>query len=227
MYSVNRRTGGTSCCAWTFKTGGKQDEVQQHHPPQSSSSEEEDGPEMPVVDTDVQNELMSMDPLDRLSSIDELLQQAQGEKLPEGEQPLGRNNESSNMDVTPASSGWFQCDVHNLRILRAITLEGLGQSHKALEVWEQAVAFCEDKLLPADESLVVVRIQAALCALQAGERERARQHAQAALQTHQLLFGGGVQWFRRRCRGDLELPLRPVPAVASAGQPVDVLWPIS
>ena len=182
------------------------------YPPQ------DDGPEMPVVDPDVQNELMMSGPLERLTSIEELLQQAKGEKAPE--------EEDDDMDVTNSpADGWFQCDVHNLRILQAITLESLGQTKKALEVWEQAVQFCQENLPPADEGSVVVRIQAALCALHAGNVQRASEHAQAALQMHNILFGGGVAWFRRRCKRDLELTIRPT-SKAGDTPPVDILWPL-
>lgn len=182
-----------------------------------AGSSSDDGPEMPVVDTDVQNELMTMEPLERLSAIEELLQQALGEKLPEGELEAS----DGNMEEEP--TGWFQCDVHNLKILQAITLEGLGQTQKALDIWEEAVQFCEKMLPPADESLVVVRVQAALCALHAGKLERAQKHANSALQVHELLFGGGVPLFRRRLRRDLELKLRPA---ALGSSPIDTLWPL-
>jgi hypothetical protein len=184
---------------------------------------EKAGPELPVVDTDVQNELMAMDPFERLSSLEELLMQAQGEKIPEGEQP---HDGEGGMEISPAS-GWFQCDVHNLRILKAITLDGLGQYKEALEVWEKAVAFCEQKLPLADESSVAVRSQAALCALYAGEKDRSQQHALIALQTHNLLFGGGLAFFRRRFHRDLELSLRPVTSSSDTASPVDVLWPLT
>jgi hypothetical protein len=42
------------------------------------TDEEEEGPEFPVADSDVQNELMEKDPFERLSTIEELMQQAVG-----------------------------------------------------------------------------------------------------------------------------------------------------
>jgi hypothetical protein len=89
------------------------------------------------------------------------------------------------MDATDAT--WFQCDVHSLRILKAITLDALGKVKEAL-----AVIFTETMLPPAEESSVVMRVQAALCALHIGNNEKAKEHGRVALQTHNLLFGGGV-----------------------------------
>jgi hypothetical protein len=148
----------------------------------SGTDEEEEGPEFPVVDSDVQNELMEMDPFERLSAIEELIQQAVGAKLPEDSL---RGQAEDGMDATGAT--WFQCDVHSLRILKAITLDALGKVKEAL-----AVIFTETMLPPAEESSVVMRVQAALCALHIGNNEKAKEHGRVALQTHNLLFGGGV-----------------------------------
>lgn len=197
-----------------------QDKSDHHDDADHASSDEQDGPEMPVVDADVQNELMGMDSLERLDAIDELLQQALGEK--------GPVDDSETMQI---STGWFRCDVHNLQILKAITLDGMGQSRRALELWEQAVLFSEKCLPPADESVVMIRTQAALCALQTGDLNRAKHHAEVALRTHDLVFGGGVRFFRRRYKRDFALKLRPAPSDSAAellqgNTPVDLLWPL-
>jgi hypothetical protein len=183
---------------------------------------EEEGPDVPVVDSDVQNELMEMDPFERLSAIEELLQQATGAKRPEGEQ-------DSAMGTTANGTSWFQCDVQNLRILKAISLEGLGQTKEALTLWEESVDFCEKTLPPNDENTIVVRVQAAFSALAVGNLDKAREQALAALQTHALLFGGGVARFRRRMAADLRLKLRPETGTRTElnGAPaVDILWPL-
>jgi hypothetical protein len=185
----------------------------------ATSFEEEEGPEFPVVDPEVQNELMEMDPFERLSAIEELMQQAVGAKLPDDS--VG-GQAGDGMDATGAT--WFQCDVHNLRILKAITLDALGQTQKALELWEESVTFTETMLPPADESSVVMRVQAALCALYTGNDVRAKVHASVALQTHNVLFGGGVARFRRRFDRDLQLPLRP--SKSGMESPANVLWPL-
>lgn len=189
--------------------------------PPSSEQAEQDGPDMPVVDTDVQNELMGMNPMERLDAIDELLQQALGEKAPTDEMAIS----------TRPEPGWFRCDVQNLRILKAITLDGMGQSQKALELWEQAAVFSEKCLPPADESGVMVRAQAALSALQTSDWNRAKHHAEIALSTHNLLFGGGVRFFRRRYQHDFQLKLRPAPSGTAAellqgNSPFELLWPL-
>jgi len=186
---------------------------------------EEQGPDLPVVDSDVQNELMSMDAFERLAAIDELMQQAVGAKLPEESNPEGdHGGQDSGSLPTTVVPTWFQCDVQNLRIIKAITLDSMGQSNAALDLWEEAVTFCETRLPPCDESSVVVHVQAALCAQHMGEEARAKEHAAKALQTHHILFGGGVSLFRRRFRHDLELKIRPS---VMEGAAVEILWPIS
>jgi len=181
---------------------------------------EDDGPELPVVDTEVQNELMSMDPFQRLAAIEELTLQALGEKLPEDEQAEGDDA------MEAGGAEWFQCDVQNLRILRAITLDGMGQTQEALKLWEECVDFTETKLPPLDESSIVMRVQAALCALYAEQMDTARKHAQVALKRHGLIFRGGVARLRRRFRREFLLSLRPDSSSLSE-TPQDVLWPVA
>lgn len=182
------------------------------------SAEEADGPQYPVVDPALQNELMGMDPFERLPSIDELMAQATGSKLPEDELPHDDGDDA----MEASGSTWFQCDVQHLRILKAITLESMGQSQEALVQWEECVAFAETTLPPLDENTVIVHSQAALCALQGGAHAPARQHAEAALRIHNLLFGGGPARFRRRLQSDFRLGFRP----QMPGDPVGELWPV-
>lgn len=180
---------------------------------------EEDGPLFPVVDSEVQNELMTMDVVERLGAIEELMGQATGESLPADE--IAEADEDT-MEV--GQPEWFQCDAHNLRIIKAITLEGMGQSSEALPIWEECVSFTERKLPPNDESSIVMHVQAALCAQHAGNIEEAKKHAAAALEGHNLIFGGGISRFRRRYERELKMALRPgANMVADA----DVLWPLS
>jgi SET domain len=170
------------------------------------------GPEAPVVDSDVQNELMSggMDPFQRLAAIEELLQQARGEVRPP--------EASADAHIVP----WFQCDVHNLRILKAISLDGLGSCQEAYPIWVECIDFVETHLPPNDESLVVLLVQATLCAHHCGADPRP--HARRALQVHQLLFGGDVTWFRRRLRNDFQLALRP--KKEDEEDLVELYWPL-
>jgi hypothetical protein len=208
------------------------------------------GPELPVVDSDVQNELMAMDPFDRLAAIEELARQASGgAKLPDDDGGGGRNQEQPVDDSRPeleegaaavdAQDGapWFQCDSHNLRIIQALTLDSLGKADEALELWEESIQFVRNCMPPLEESLAVLHAQAALCSLRANDpraESAARAHAAEALRVHQLLFGGGVERFRRRCWNDLTLALRPqrAPMDSSNGSPggaspVDELWPLA
>lgn len=173
-----------------------------------------DGPVAPVVDSEVQIELMEMIPFQRLDAIDELAQQAAGEILPEGERA-----EEAGMDA--GGTAWFQCDLQNLRILKAITLESLGQSQQALHLWEECVRFAETSLPPNDEIYIAMRVQAALCSLHVKDSVRAKQHAEVALNIHNLMFGGGLQRFRRRYLKEFCLNLR-----KSKGDPLEkILWP--
>jgi SET domain len=185
---------------------------------------DEDGPKFPVVDSDVQNEIMGMgDPFAQLDSIDQLMAQATGEALPEGEDD---DDEADRMDAHPSKSGpaWFECDIQNLRILKAITLDGMDLSKEAISVWEECVKWTETKMPPNDEASIVMRVQAALCAMHLKEESRARQHAAIALQRHDLMFGGGVRRFRRRYRQDFSLNLRPNRAPGSPSLE-NLLWP--
>ena len=184
---------------------------------EGEGDDEEDGPLFPVVDNEVQNELMALDPFERLTAIQELTEQATGESPPADEV------DTDAMEIS-GGPGWFQCDAHNLRIIKAITLDGLAQSNEALKVWEECVSFAETMLPPNDESVVVMRVQAALCAKNAGNLEAAKSHAAAALKVHNLIFGGGVARFRRRYERELKLALRPNSDVTADA---NMLWPMS
>ena len=179
--------------------------------------EEDDGPQFPVVDNEVQNELMMINPLERLGAIKELMDQATGEAPPAEEIQEGEDA----MEVN--QTRWFQCDAHNLRIIEAITLDSLGRSIEALKAWEECVVFTETLLPPNDESSVVMRVQAALCARRAGNATTANAHAVVAVQTHNVIFGGGISRFRRRYQRELMMNLRPGSDVMADA---DALWPI-
>jgi hypothetical protein len=183
----------------------------------SGDDDDDDGPDAPVVDSDVQNELMGMSPFERLEAIDQLMQQAAGEALPQDEL------EEDGMDAE--GSAWFQCDLQNLRILKAITLEGMGMSEKALPTWNDCIQFTENLMPPNDESSIVMRVQAALCSLNLKEENLARQHASIALERHDLLFGGGVRRFRRRYRQEFRLNLRSDAQEYNGKTMEEFLWP--
>ena len=172
--------------------------------------DEDCAPMMPMIDAEVQQELMEMAPEERLEAIDELLAQAEGKrKAPEDhDEAMGGHDDNEGDDDQHAAS-WFQCDAHQLRILQALTLDGLGQHDEAYPVWEQCVAFVDARLPPLDETGVALRVQTALCAWAMGAESDARSHARRAMKDHDALFGGGPERFRRRYRRELELNLRP------------------
>jgi len=182
----------------------------------------DEGPCYPVVDIDVQNELMAMNPFERLEAIDQLMQQAAGEALPDGED-IEEDGEDR-MDAH--GSSWFECDLQNLRILKAITLEGCDQSEAALQIWEECIQFTDTKMPPNDENSIVMRVQAALCSMNMNQESRAAEHAAIALQKHKLMFGGGVRRFRRRYRPEFRLNLRPKSSGGKNDQSFEeLLWP--
>mmetsp|Transcript_17957 Transcript_17957/g.37824 ORF Transcript_17957/g.37824 Transcript_17957/m.37824 type:complete len:167 (+) Transcript_17957:667-1167(+) len=59
---------------------------------------------------------------------------------------------------------YYQCDKHQLHILRAIALDSLGRSAEALRDWEKCVEFAVEKFPPVDETTIALRVQLALCA---------------------------------------------------------------
>jgi len=186
--------------------------------------EDTEAPDFPVVDDLVQSELMSMEPMERLEAIQQLYDQAIGESGPDGDvEEMGVNMEEDMKDTA-----WFQCDVQNLRILRAITLDGQGKSDQAMEEWEECVKFAETKLPPLDENGIAMRVQAALCARCAGKMDLAKKNAEAALISHNILFGGGVERFRRRYHREVQLTLRRDTGSFEAGgfAALDELWPV-
>ena len=175
-----------------------------------SGDDDDNAPLMPVVDAEVQQELMEMVPEERLEAIDELLAQAEGKrKAPEDHDDA--MDDHGNDDDDEHAASWFQCDAHQLRILQALTLDGLGRHEEAYPVWEQCVAFVDAKLPPLDETGVALRVQTALCAwaIANDDGRVARSHADRAMKDHDALFGGGPERFRRRYRRELELNLRP------------------
>ena len=175
-------------------------------------------PTMPVVDAEVQQELMDMPPNQRLEAIDELLAQAGGRRAPD-DHVMDDADDDDDDDDDPdhereddeggGGTPWFQCDAHQLRILQALTLDGMGQHGDALPIWESCVDFVDKNLPPMDESGIALRVQAALCAWAMGKEKAAHSHARRAMADHAKLFGGGAARFRRRYRREVELNLRP------------------
>ncbi len=91
----------------------------------------------PVVDLDMQDELMSIHPIERLDELNGLIEDAKGG---------GRSISGSGDDKIDVF--WFKCDEHQLRILLALTFDNLGQPSKAIKEWEQCIAFSEENFPP-------------------------------------------------------------------------------
>uniref|UniRef100_A0A7S4W3F9 Uncharacterized protein n=1 Tax=Ditylum brightwellii TaxID=49249 RepID=A0A7S4W3F9_9STRA len=161
---------------------------------------DDDGPNYPIIDDDIQQELMNMIPTERLKDITELLQQS-----------------------TTSSNNWFKCDTHRLKILLALTHDGLGQFDKALSCWKECVDFAETYFPFLDENCIAIYVQYALCAralslssmttttaetTEDNNMALAKKYANLALKKHSLLYGGGVLRFRKRYEQELALQLR-------------------
>ncbi|KAL7534340.1 hypothetical protein ACHAXR_005800 [Thalassiosira sp. AJA248-18] len=141
----------------------------------------------PLIDTEMQSELMATPPMERLDLINELLDQK---------------------GVDPVQD--YRCDKYQLHILMAITLDGLGKSREALPEWEMAIDFAVNTFPPLDETTVALLVQAALCALK-DDRVKAKHHAGEALKMHNSLFGGGKERLLKRYEKELACPMRPIP----------------
>lgn len=138
----------------------------------------------PVIDAEMQSELMSTPATERLELVDELLSQS----------------------VDPEQD--YQCDKYQLRILKAITLDGLGRYEEAMAEWESALDFAVTKFPPLDESIIALRVQAALSARCCRQTIKAKTHSQEALRMHNALFGGDRRRFLKRYDKELSSPLK-------------------
>ena len=131
------------------------------------------------------------------------------------------------MDNDESEIVWFQCDGYRLRTLLALTFESLSQPSKALEEWKKCIVFVEKNLPPADEAGIVIYVQAALCAFSLSQESLARKYAFTALTNHNLIFGGGVKFFRRRYKNEMELQLRSSKNAFFGQAALDALWPVT
>jgi tetratricopeptide (TPR) repeat protein len=202
----------------------KNDDGQKDSPmndsPLQTNDDEDNGP---VVDVELQNELMDINPLDRVGEIQSLLDQASN-YINQGKGSV--NNDDNNDECEDIA--WYKCDVHQLKMLLALTFDSLGQFSKALCLWEQCIEFIDTNFPPGDENGIPVRVQAALCAAASGDSTKAKEYAIQALNQHALIFGGGVALFRRRYAKELELKLRPKTSRCLSGQEaLDQLWPMT
>ncbi|EED90288.1 hypothetical protein THAPSDRAFT_24038 [Thalassiosira pseudonana CCMP1335] len=141
---------------------------------------------LPLIDVDMQSELMATPLMERLELIEELL---------EPEEPLDPEQD-------------YKCDKYQLTILHAITLDGLGRTSDALKEWESCVDFATKYFPPLDETTVALNVQAALCAHKDGKADIAKGHAKKAMEMHDALFGGGVERFRNRYEKEFLVKMR-------------------
>ena len=142
----------------------------------------------PMIDAEVQNEIMSTQPFERLELILDLL-----------------NNPEQ---VEPEQD--FQCDKYTLHSLHAITLDQLGKSTEALTEWLTCIEFAKTNFPAIDENTMNLHVQAALCAKQAKKLDIATIQANKALKIHDKLWGGGKDRFLKRYKDDFSKPLRPI-----------------
>jgi hypothetical protein len=165
----------------------------------------------PIIDLDMQDELMSIHPIERLDEIKRLLKQA--------------TSDTVTLDDEGEELRWFKSDAHQLRIILALTYDSIGQHTNALKEWEQCIVFVKEHLPPCDESAVALYVQGALCAQASGQWSTVKAYSKLAMETHDLLFGGGVQFFRQRYAKEAELTLRPPSKkVLNGSAAFDLLW---
>lgn len=166
------------------------------------TDDEEDIPS-PLIDIEMQNELMATPAIDRLEMITDLL---------DPNQPLNPNHDD------------YQSDKYNLRVLHAITLENLARSKDALGEWLECLRFCIANYPPIDETTVTIHVRIALCAYSCNEKTVAAKHAADALKMHDILFGGGVNRMRKRYKYEFLVNMR-----REGGYGIekieDMLWP--
>ncbi len=195
----------------------------------SGNDSDNDGNErdmtFPLIDCDLQSELMSTPPLERLELLQELLDASMATA----------NNDSREQ----SNDDYYQWDKHQLRILHAITLDNLGRSADSLRQWEKCVGFAVENFPPLDENTIALRVQLALCARslvvqksnvknQQAEKNKqrknqengdcgvidvevediARENAKEALRMHDLLFGGGKKRFLKRYEKEFLVKMR-------------------
>mmetsp|Transcript_12186 Transcript_12186/g.22841 ORF Transcript_12186/g.22841 Transcript_12186/m.22841 type:complete len:469 (+) Transcript_12186:20-1426(+) len=182
-------------------------------PSEEEETEAKDSPDKnyPIVDIDMQDEIMSLHPIERLDEIERLLKELLSENV--------------TIDDDGEELHWFRCDEYQLRILLALTYDSLGQFTNALEEWKWCMAFVEENLPVNDESSIPIYVQGALCAQAAGQWSYVKEFSTKALKIHDLIFGGGVGFFRQRYRKEVELKLRPISGkVLTGSAALNVLW---
>lgn len=171
----------------------------------NNQNEEENVP-LPLIDTEMQNELMATPAIDRLEMITDMLTPSR---------PLNPDHDD------------YQCDRYNLHILHAITLENLGRHKEALVEWKKCAQFCKANYPPADETNVSIHVRTAICAYLCKEQIVAEHHASQSLEMHDLLFGGGVDRMRKRYKHEFMLMMwgGSKNGKVNLKEVIDVLWP--
>ena len=163
---------------------------------------------MPLVDIDMQNELMATPPVERLEMITDMLNP---------DKPLNPHHDD------------YQSDKFNLRTLHAITLENLGRSKEALEEWKKCIQFCSTNYPPIDETTVAMYVRAAICAHACNDEKTAEFHSSEAVKMHNFLFGGGVLRMRKRYQHEFLLNINQGAKrdgrLKEMKNVVDILWP--
>jgi hypothetical protein len=174
---------------------------------QNDDDSEEEDIALPLIDIDFQNELMATPPLDRLEMITDLLNP---------QQPMNPNGDD------------YKCDVYNLHILHAITLENLERPDDAVEEWRECMQICAENFPPVDENIIALHVRMALCAYSSGNKKLMKvsaHHAAESLKMHDLLFGGGVKRFRRRYEKEFLIKMRLYDGI-DLKKAADALWPV-
>jgi hypothetical protein len=153
-----------------FSVGGAPSRPSEHG--EEEEGEEEEGPAGPMVGPELQEELFSCAPTERLDGVASIIEEA-GEEL-------------------------LEVDKKELSLIQAVSYTQMGQFDNALQKWEECLRFCIDKCPPNDESGVAYALQAALSAIAADNKPKAKLHCATALAIHTVAFGPGLPLLQAR-----------------------------
>jgi len=143
------------------------------------------------VNSQVQAELSSLPPAERVEAVDAALRGEMGDDDEE-------NGESEEESGSPILLGK---DSQELRVVQAVALMQLQEYRRAIGVWRQLAAFACFHCPKFDESLAVYATQAALCAIACND-ESAPAYVSRALVAHRI--SSGVSLYRWRFAKEVE-----------------------
>ena len=87
------------------------------------------------------------------------------------------------------------------------------------------IYFATKHLPPNDENCISLLVQGALSAQATSNWKAVKEYSKKATDIHDLLFGGGVTFFRQRYENEIKLQLRPTSKKVLSGEAAfDLIW---